>query len=122
MADPIIDTSGSGVSIDSRALAERVVSYPLYGAIVAIVGYVELIGSGIASAIRSLGAWLSTVVLSTVGIATSSTSVAGASTIGFVESTGVLGLFVAIVLVSLATYLLVRGIATVSGILVRSLT
>lgn len=122
MADPIIDTSGSGVSIDSRALAERVVSYPLYGAILGLVGYIELVGDGIAGALASLGEWLSDLVDSTIGIGTSSVSSGGESTIWFVESTGVLGLFVSTVLVMLAGYALVRGVATVAGVLWGSLT
>lgn len=115
-SDRIVDASGSGVSVDTRALAERFLSYPVYGALLSVVAYIELVGQGIATAITSLGEWLVSLVESIVGIPLSALSVSEVETVEFIGLSGVLGLLVSVVLVSLAAYSLVRGIVTAWGI------
>jgi len=109
-ADSIVEASSSGVSVDWGALARRFVSYPLWGAILSVVGYVELVGEGIGTALTSFGAWLADLVGAIFNVPLTGLDVSGRETIAFVEATGVLGVVVGVLVAGLSAYALVAGI------------
>lgn len=118
-SDSLVGSGSDGdvVAVDTRGLAERLVSYPLYGAIVSVVAYVELVGRGIAFALDDLARYLADVVGALLGVPLSATTSAGTETIAFLGSTGPAGFVVSVAIVGATTVLLVRGLATIAGVI-----
>ena len=99
--DPLVDASSGGVSVSWRELARRLIAYPIWGAIVAVIGYIELVGSGIVTAIERLTSFIGTVVINTVTLPGGAIRASAAETISFVELAGPLAFALAVGMVSI---------------------
>lgn len=119
--DRIVSYDGDSATFDARALAERLVSYPIVAAIVSVVGYIQLVGQGVASALDSLSEWVVSLVGAIFSIPLSALGASESATIGFLDLTGPLAFTLGVAIVAVGAYLLVFGIMTTVGIVRRSI-